>query len=178
MTPERREAKRQADLGAAVRRLTVADAVGLALRDHRRRLGLSQRAYAAVRGRPPVAIARLESSAGSLRLDDVVEALDGTGFALALVKGADGDVGNVAATVVEPGSWPLTELLARVRDGSRRFPAHHETEAVINPPRWWWHREFFVGKGPEPQWYALRPSPGRCQTPEEPCSDEQQHDAA
>ncbi|MEO7267715.1 MAG: hypothetical protein ABIW49_00710 [Knoellia sp.] len=157
MTPERRAAIRQAELDDAVRRLTVADAVGLALRAHRRRLGLSQRAYAAVRGRPPVAIARLESAAGSLRLDDVVEALAGTGFALALVTCADSDAGNVAATVVEPGSWPLTELLARVRDGSRRFPAHHDTRAVVNPPRWWWHREFFVGKGPEPQWYAPRP---------------------
>lgn len=166
MTPERRAAIRQAELDDAVRGLTVADAVGLALRAHRRRLGLSQRAYAAVRGRPPVAIARLESSAGSLRLDDVVEALDGTGFTLALVTCADCDAG-VAATVVEPGSWPLTELLARVRDGSRRFPAHHDTEAVVNPPRWWWHREFFVGKGPEPQWYAPRPTPGRGRSPEE-----------
>ncbi|MFC7487510.1 helix-turn-helix domain-containing protein [Knoellia sp. CPCC 206453] len=167
MTPERRAAIRQAELDDAVRRLTVADAVGLALRAHRRRLGLSQRAYAAVRGRPPVAIARLESSAGSLRLDDVVEALEGTGFALALVTRADSDAGTVAATVVEPGSWPLTELLARVRDGSRRFPAHHDTEAVINPPKWWWHREFFVGKGPEPQWYAPRPTPGRGGSPEQ-----------
>lgn len=63
------------------------------------------------------------------------------------------------ATVVEPDSWPLTELLARVRDGSRRFPAHHDTQAVVNPPRWWWHREFFAGKGPEPEWYAPRPAP-------------------
>ncbi|EAQ00192.1 hypothetical protein JNB_08474 [Janibacter sp. HTCC2649] len=167
MTPERREAKRQADLEAAFRRLTVADAVGLALRDHRRRLGLSQRAYAAVRGRPPAAIAALESSAGSLRLDDVVEALEDTGFALALVKGVDGDGSNVTATVVEAGSWPLTELLARVRDGSRRFPAHHETRAVVIPPRWWWHREFLAGQGPEPQWYAPRPTPERGPSPEE-----------
>lgn len=167
MTPERRAAQRQADLDDAVRRLTVADAVGLALRAHRRRLGLSQRAYAAVRGRPPVAIARLESAAGSLRLDDVVDALDDTGFALALVACANGEAGNVTATVVDPGSWPLTELLARVRDGSRRFPAHHETEAVINPPTWWWHREFFAGKGPEPQWYAPRPAPGPEQSPDE-----------
>ena len=172
MTPERRAAQRKADLDDAVRTLTVADAVGLALRDHRRRLGLSQRAYAAVRGRPPVAIARLESAAGSLRLDDVVDALEGTGFAMALVTCADSDAG-VAAAVVPPASWPVTELLARVRDGSRRFPAHHETKAVVNPPRWWWHREFFVGKGPEPQWYAPRPAPGRGQSP-----DEQQDDAA
>lgn len=159
MTPEQREAKRRADLAAAVRGLTVADAVGLALRDHRRRLGLSQRAYAAVRGRAPSAIARLETSAGTLRLDDVVLALEGTGFALALVRCSDRGEGNMQATVVEPDSWPLTELLARVRDGSRRFPAHHDTQAVVNPPRWWWHREFFAGKGPEPEWYAPRPAP-------------------
>ncbi|WP_353952837.1 hypothetical protein V6K52_05195 [Knoellia sp. S7-12] len=150
MTPQQREAKRQADLDDAVRRLTVADAVGLALRDHRRRLRLSQRAYAAWRGRPPSSIARLEPAAGSLRLDDVVEVLEGTGYTVALVARADGDEEGAMATVVDPGSWPVTELLARVRDGSRRFPAHHETESVINPPRWWWHREFFVGKGQSP----------------------------
>jgi len=157
MTPEQREAQRAAELDSAIRTLTLADAVGLALRDHRRRLRLSQRAYAAVRSRPPSTIARLESSAGRFSLDDVVEALSGTGFALALVQPGDIADQASAATIVMPASWPVTELLARVRDGSRRFPAHHDTQAVINPPIWWWHREFFVGKGPEPKWYAPRP---------------------
>lgn len=155
MTPEQRAARRAADVDAATQRLTVADSVGLALRDHRRRLGLSQRAYAAMRLWSLSRIARLETSAGRFTLDDVVEALAGTGFGIALVRHGDDD--SRAAEVVEPASWPETELVARVRDGSRRFPAHHETRAVINPPNWWWHREFFHGKGPEPEWYAPRP---------------------
>ncbi|WP_156971295.1 hypothetical protein [Knoellia sinensis] len=156
MTPEQRAEQDLADHAAAARELTVAGAVGLALRDHRRRLGLSQRAYAAVRHRAPSLIARLETAAGRFRLDDVVEALAGTGFALAVVRLAETEGAVSSATIVDPMDWPLTELIARVRDGSRRFPAHHETRSVINPPAWWWHREFFVGKGPEPRWYAPR----------------------
>jgi transcriptional regulator with XRE-family HTH domain len=155
MTPEQRAARRVADKEAAASRLTVADSVGLALRAHRRRLGLSQRAYAAVRGRSASHIARLETGAGRYSLTDVVEALEDTGFALALVRQVESD--PLGAEIVDPSSWPETELVARVRDGSRRFPAHHETQAVINPPNWWWHREFFVGLGPEPEWYAPRP---------------------
>ena len=153
-------AQRQIDLAATIRGLTVADAVGLALRDHRRRLGLSQRAYARLRSKTPSSIARLESSAGRSQLTAVIEALDGTGFELALVRPGDEDTGSTPAAIVGPDSWPMTELLARVRDGSRRFPAHHEAQAVVSPPSWWWHREFFAGRpGPEPQWYAPRPTP-------------------
>jgi hypothetical protein len=155
MTPEQRLASRAADIDDAVARLTVADTVGLALRDHRRRLGLSQRAYAAMRGWSASHVARLETGAGRFALGDVVEALDGTGFSLALVRRREGEAG--AGEVVDPGSWSETELVARVRHGSRRFPAHHDTHAVVNPPSWWWHREFFRGLGPEPQWYAPRP---------------------
>ena len=156
MTPEQEAERRAADIDRATARLTVADSVGLALRDHRRRLGLSQRAYAAWRGWSATRIARLETGSGRFPLDDIVRALEGTGFGLALVRKGEGDSSTVE--VVEPGSWPETELTARVRDGSRRFPAHHETRAVTNPPNWWWHREFFHGLGPEPQWFAPRPT--------------------
>lgn len=156
MTPEQRAARRAANLDEATARLTVADTVGLALRDHRRRLGLSQRGYAAMRGWSASRVARLETGAGRFALGDVLEALDGTGFDLALVRRRGGDTS--APEVVDPGSWSETELVARVRDGSRRFPAHHETHAVVNPPSWWWHREFFRGLGPEPEWYAPRPA--------------------
>lgn len=160
MTPEQCAAQRQIDLAATIRGLTLADAVGLALRDHRRRLGLSQRAYARLRSKTPSSIARLESSAGCSQLKAVIEALDGTGFELALVRPGDEDTGSTPAAIVGPDAWPMTELLARVRDGSRRFPAHHEAQAVVSPPSWWWHREFFAGRpGPEPQWYAPRPTP-------------------
>ena len=156
MTPEQQAARRAADIDRAADSLTIADSVGLALRDHRRRLRLSQRAYAAMRGWSASHIARLETGAGRYALDDLVQALEGTGFGLALVRQGEGD--SSAAEIVTPASWPETELVARVRDGSRRFPAHHETRAVTNPPNWWWHREFFHGVGPEPRWYAPRPT--------------------
>ncbi|CAN7173776.1 helix-turn-helix domain-containing protein [Knoellia sp. LjRoot47] len=155
MTTEEKAAQRAAQREKAARDLTVAGSVGLALRDHRRRLGLSQRAYAAVRGWSASHVARLETGAGRFSLDDVVDALVGTGFSIALVRPGQADA---PAEVVDPGSWPEVELVARIRDGSRRFPAHHETEAAISPPTWWWHREFFHGLGPAPQWYAPRPS--------------------
>lgn len=117
---------------------------------------MSQRAYAAMRAWSVSRIARLETTAGRFALDDVIEALDGTGFGIALVRWCPD--GSSAPEIVGPASWPETELVARVRDGSRRFPAHHETRAVINPPSWWWHREFFRGQGPEPEWYAPRPA--------------------
>ena len=162
MTPEQRAARRATDLLAAVETLTLAGSVGLALRDHRRRLGLSQRAYAAVRAWSASRAARLESDAGRFSLDDVIEALEGTSFGLALV--ALPPDGSSPAHVVDAGTWRESELIARVRDGSRRFPAHHEVEAVDNPPRWWWHREFFVhGFRNEPEWYARRPPPGWAQ---------------
>lgn len=157
MTPQQRAARKAAELAAAIAALTLGDAVGMALRDHRRRLGLSQRAYATLRDMAASTIARLECSAGRFSLNEISTALEGTGFALALIRVTDPRGTNSVSAIVEPGSWPETELLARVRDGSRRFPAHHDTRAVTNPPNWWWHREFFVGKGPEPQWYAPRP---------------------
>ncbi len=70
--------------------LTLSDEVGLALRLHRRRLGKSQRAYAAVRGWSRSHLGRLEATAGRMRLEDVVAALQPTGFRLALIPRNEG----------------------------------------------------------------------------------------
>lgn len=167
------------ELLAARARLTLGDEVGLALRAHRRRLRLSQRDYAAARGYSRATLGRLESAAGRHRLDDVVAALDGTGFALyvgraptppssgqgalpshttALPDGAPRAVPLTGSpAVVTPDSWPRTELLARVRGGRRRFPGHLEATQVDWPPPWWWVQEFFDGSGDPPHWYSPRP---------------------
>ncbi|MBM6404820.1 hypothetical protein JQN72_11255 [Phycicoccus sp. CSK15P-2] len=168
------------ELLAARASLTLADEVGLALRAHRRRLRLSQRAYARLRGYSRATLGRLESSAGGHRLDDLVHALQGTGFALYLGREpsdpqADGAAlsekqqVNVPVAVlraepllggppaVAPEEWPRTELIARVRGGSRRFPGHLETTQVTNPPDWWWMHEFFDGPSEAPCWYSPRP---------------------
>lgn len=164
--------------------LTIVDEIGLALRAHRRELGLSQRAYALRRGYARSTFARLEASAGSARLDEVVTALEGTGFGLYLgvVESPPPDSGPDDAgaglsvpqgpTTPESGSpvsiralpdrpdpvpvsrWPRPELVARVRGGSRRFPGHRTTRQVTSPPMWWWMHEYFTGRGTPPNWYS------------------------
>jgi transcriptional regulator with XRE-family HTH domain len=160
-------------LARARARLTVSDEVGLALRAHRRALGLSQRSYAASRGLSRAMLARLEAGAGRMSLDTIVDALDGTGFVLTVgfdplppqpsgaaaeeeVSAAGDAVAFPLASAVRvpPEAWQPTDLVARVRGGSRRFPAHRKVHAVVNPPTWWWMHEFFNGPTEEPQWYA------------------------
>ena len=158
-------------LRAARAALTVGDEIGLALREHRRRLGMSQRRYAAARRLSRTMLARLEAGAGAMSIDTVVRALEGTGFTL-VVGVDDPDPGPIDGAAVlthptaddttrgaleprvAPEAWRATDLVARVRGGSRRFPAHRVVEPVTNPPLWWWMHEFFNGPTEEPKWYA------------------------
>ena len=160
-------------LALARARLTVADEVGLALRDHRRALGLSQRAYAASRGLSRAMLARLEAGAGRMSLDTVVSALEGTGYELRVtfdgpcptMPGAAEAVPSESSQEpalpedvgIPPEVWLPTDLVARVRGGSRRFPAHRVVIPVTDPPKWWWLHEFFSGPTEKPQWYAPEP---------------------
>lgn len=160
------------DLLRARAALTIADHVGLALRAHRRALRMSQRVYARHRGWSKGHLARLEADAGRLRLCDVVAGLRGTGYALALCRAptpppepeepapSAAPAWAADAVVVGPEHWPRSELLARVRDGSRRFPAHHDTRQVTYPPSWWWSTEATYVHSVAPDWYAPRPEPG------------------
>jgi len=157
-------------LTRARERLTVVDEVGLALREHRRRLGMNQRTYAAHRGLSRTMVARLEAGSEHLGFDTVVAALRGTGFELRVAMAPTppdlpAGAGQAACPrtvlpgahseeAVPPDAWEPTDLIARVRGGSRRFPAHREVRAVIDPPIWWWMHEFFSGPSEEPQWYA------------------------
>ncbi|MBM6400152.1 helix-turn-helix domain-containing protein [Phycicoccus sonneratiae] len=157
-----------AELLEARATLTLGEEIGLALRATRHRLRLSQRAYASLRGWSTSRLARLEAGAERLRLADVVAALEGTEYRLALCRrsvtgpsppptGAPAPAGAALPVPVPPEHWPRTELLARVRDGSRRFPGHHDTEQVDFPPRWWWNTEATrVGTVP-PHWSAPVP---------------------
>jgi hypothetical protein len=114
-------------------------------------------------------LARLEAGADRMTLATITEALEGTGFRL-FVGHDDGDEPPPAAgaavaqlpsshahghaTPVSPGEWEPTDLVARVRGGGRRFPAHREVQAVDSPPLWWWIHEFFSGPTEKPEWYA------------------------
>jgi hypothetical protein len=55
---------------------------------------------------------------------------------------------------VHPAFWPRAELIARVRGGGRRFPAHHVTEQVGTGPPWWWYAESSRAGTRAPNWYA------------------------
>lgn len=134
--------------------LTLGETVGLALREHRRRLGLSQRAYAAVRGLTKAMVARLECHAELFRIADLERVLEGTGYRLVLMHRPDGHDEAEALRPVEPGQWDRAELVARVRGGSRRFPGHRDTRQVSNPPPWWWQRESTVASSVPPNWYC------------------------
>lgn len=156
-----------AELLAARSSLTVGDQVGLALRATRYRLRLSQRAYAALRGWTASRLARLEVDADRLRLGEVVAALDGTEYLLALCHRPveDGPPDPLAPTPagaalpvpVRAAHWARTELVARIRDGTRRFPAHHDVQQVGYPPRWWWSTESARAGTVPPHWTAPRP---------------------
>lgn len=94
------------------RTLRLADEIGLALRAHRRALGLSQRRYAEHRGWGRGRVGRLETQAGRLTLDDVLDALEGTPFRLYLGPA--------------PSQPAATEVLALDR-GVRRLTSHRAT---------------------------------------------------
>jgi hypothetical protein len=155
------------ELLAARAALTLPDEVGLAVRADRRRLRLSQRAYARRRGWPLSRVARLEAAAGGMKLGEVATALEGTPFVLALCRRPDGsgppdDASDGAAALpvpVTPPDWDRTELIARVRGDRRRFPAHHDTEQTDYPPTWWWYAESTRAGTVAPHWYAPRQRP-------------------
>ncbi len=153
-----------AELVAARAGLRLPDEVGLAIRADRRRLGLGQRAYAARRRLTAAMVARLETRAGDLKLSDVIRGLESTAFVLCLCHRPDVGESAAAATArprsvpipVSPASWPRAELIARVRSGSRRFPAHHPAWQVDTPPLWWWNTEATYAYAKAPNWYAPR----------------------
>lgn len=120
-------------------------------------------------------LARLEAGDASMSLATVVDALDGTGYALFVgrvddppspppaaadaldppVRPPDGPPVPSTPERVPAEAWRETELLARVRGGGRRFPAHRRTLYVKgSPPLWWWMHEFFVDPSDPPLWYA------------------------
>lgn len=78
-----------ADLARAHQFADVAVIVGLVFRRHRGAVGMSQRAYAQWRGWSKGRQGRLEGSAGDQRLDEIVCALRGTGYRLALIHEGD-----------------------------------------------------------------------------------------
>ncbi|HZK06470.1 MAG TPA: helix-turn-helix transcriptional regulator [Actinomycetaceae bacterium] len=130
----------------------VARHVGLALRSHRRKLGLSQRGYATRRGISRGQLAKMESDASAVTLRAITDALEGTGFSLAIVQ-----EGTAPAI-----PWDSTDLEARTRGGGR-FPANRQVRKCRSWPFWWeYHEMMGTGDcGPQPRWTAEGfPNPG------------------
>ncbi|USQ76631.1 VOC family protein [Ornithinimicrobium cryptoxanthini] len=122
----------------------VVETIALVMRRLRHDEGLSQRAYALRRGWSKSFQARLESCAQNLMLRDVVDALTGTGFVLALLPDGDPSVGAV-------DGWSTPELIARDR-GGRRFPAAREVQRATRPPTWWWWKHSTNSMVGQPEW--------------------------
>jgi hypothetical protein len=135
-----------AEWHSAQETLTVVQCISLALRRRRNTLAVSQREYAQSRGWSKSHQARLESAPSTLKLADVLAALDGTGFHLELHHDADD-------RVVAPVDWAASELVARFSDG-RRFPA------AVNPVRSRSTRTWFYTRHPHdatpPDWTWFR----------------------
>lgn len=107
-------------------------------------------------------MARLETAAGNLRLDDVLTALEGTGFRLDLrrdtAEETDLEGGADAVDGVPSGSpWPVTDLVARDRRG-RRFPPYRDVRHTPEGPRWWWLTASMPTTSRPPMWSAEGPS--------------------
>ncbi len=153
-----------AELVRAWASLSIHEAVGLAMRDHRRRAGTTQRAYARLRGWSKTHQFRLESQAEGLRLERVAQALQGTGFELVLrsvdVEGEhdlDNAAGGAAETsYVRAEDWPVTELVARDAQ-QRRFPPGRPVRRTgILGPDWWWRRYSSDIQHRPPEWTTGR----------------------
>ena len=137
--------------------LTLRDELVMALRAHRRRLSLSQRAYAETRGWGRGFIARLEADPTTCRLQVLQEALAGTGYRLALVRDDPDGPGGVSSDPREVGAeeWAAADLVARTGGGSR-FPAHQDVHRTEAP--WWFARQYqcWAAPPPGPAWTAVR----------------------
>ncbi len=142
----RTTARLLAEWRSAQERLTLVECIGLAQRRRRNSLGVGQREYAQSRGWSKSQQARLESAPETLKLADVLVALDGTGFHLELHHDGDG-------RAVAPVDWAASELVARFSDG-RRFPA------AVNPVRSRSTRTWFYTRHPHdvapPSWTWFR----------------------
>lgn len=135
-----------AEVVAARDNLSTMDEVALALRDHRHRLGTSQRDYARQRGWTKTRQHRLERTPGELKLVDVVEALGPTGFHLVLCRDQNADSGLARA------SWSAPELVARDA-ADRRFPAHRRARRTgPMEPHWWWRNFSTDSRTEKPLW--------------------------
>lgn len=125
--------------------IAVTQQVGLALRAHRRKVGRSQREYAAERGIGRAQLAKMEMDASGVTLGAVMRVLEGTGYRLAVVP----------VDAVPSIDWDHTDLEARTRKG-RRFPANRLVRRSPHGPEWWWYHEVLGSGdcGDQPTWSA------------------------
>ncbi len=121
----------------ARQRYTVLDGVVLAVRRIRCARGLSQRLFARRLGWSKSKLARLEADPAAARFGDVIHALDGSGFELAVIRETDEE-----RRVMVASDWRIDELIGTDRAG-RRFAAAAEVTRVGRNDwggSYWWCR--------------------------------------
>lgn len=155
-------------------RTDLAGLIGLAMRTHRRELGLPQRAYAAIRGWSKTHQARLESTAEELKVGTVRAALEGTGFRLVLVHDGPGipvssalacqmaaeDSDDEIVEAVRVEQFIDSEMVAKDA-ADRRFPVTRLVRRTECAPKWWMDR-FGAWGGHGPEWTCTGTSVHGC----------------
>lgn len=135
--------------------LTVAQSIGLAMRATRNAAGASQRAYAEMRGWSKTHQHRLEAAAANLQLGRILEALEGTGFELALLATDAEGAAPSTGRRLKPEDWEDSELIA-VDAARRRFPANREVRRTSTGPTWWWWQHSTDARARTPDWTTER----------------------
>jgi len=119
--------------------------VGRALRQARKRRGLSQRELARKIGVSKSRLGRLESDAGPQSLEMVSQVLMATGFRLEVV--------DTSGTEPQAGDASSAALLELCDVSGRRFPAHLDAYRMGYPPTYWFVRNGgWTTKKAFPEW--------------------------
>jgi transcriptional regulator with XRE-family HTH domain len=131
-------------------------AVGDAIRSARRRLAMSQRAYARHLGISPTRLARLEVDARRQPLELVAKVLEQGGFQLTVVPVADEKDPDSSSDRDEPSRVELLDA------AGRRLPAHCAPYRLATPHLWWFVRNGgWLTRAVPPTWSYLCPARSR-----------------
>ena len=124
--------------------------VGYAFRSARKRLRMSQRAYAKHLGISPARMARFEVDAGRQPLELVIQVLAQSGFQLLLRPVAD------KSDPAHSDDHEQRSTLDLFDAAGRRLPAHCDPYRLSSPQMWWYVRTVWWGTRPAPPVWSYR----------------------
>lgn len=125
--------------------------------DGRARLETSRRELARRVRLSEATVRRYEKEPCGATLSQLSDLLKECGHVLQLVA-----VRDAATRAVMPWEWPSSELVARARDGGRRFPGHRgaQPSGFLGPIWWWMSYESLRNYDSMPRWES-GPHPDR-----------------